>query len=216
MEYPYNVNCQQGALPVSLILWRMSIMTTNKIAATVSVSDASIADLLVKSFDAKAKSESSGAVVAKMIAERFAQCDSDASFEAAFGNGKLGKENTAGSLRLAVEDRIKKLTKEKQAGVLHLLKVRLSETRKLHRAGGFPQKGETVQQALKRYASPKAAQTEGHAKAFSIPEEMTADALATALSEWAVKQTPAKLASLAKELPDFLPAAKPAAKKRAA
>ena len=50
-------------------------------------------------------------------------------------------------------------------GIAKMLKVRLSEARKLHRLEGTPQKGEDIQAALKRYAKPaeKKAKPEGNA-----------------------------------------------------
>ena len=174
--------------------------------ATVVITVATIAADLIKAYEQNNRAQSIGAGVAKAIAELFAEASATGRFEQVFGNGKLGKENQPGELRLAVETKTAKMEKGKRDGILKMLKVRLSEARKLNRAGGIPQKGEDIQAALKRYAKEKAPKPEGNSKVFSIPEELGADALADALSLWLAKQTPAKQKAFSADLKDFLPA----------
>jgi hypothetical protein len=181
----------------------------------------SIAAELVSQFDANKRSETVGAKVAIMIAELFSACDSDLKFESQFGNGKLGKENKVGAIKEAVEAKCAKMTKEKREGVAKLLKVRLSEARKLRRLEGMPAKGETIQAALKRYkpaaqSAPRPEGNESPAK-FVIPAELSADALADALSLWLKDQNAAKAKAFAKDVAEFLaPAKAPRSRKPAA
>ena len=177
---------------------------TKQTAAVVTVT--AIASDIVKAYEQNNRAQSIGAGVAKAIAELFAEASTTGRFEQVFGNGKLGKENQPGELRTAVEAKTAKMEKGKRDGILKMLKVRLSEARKLNRAGGIPQKGEDIQAALKRYTKGKAPKPEGNSKTFSIPEELGADALADALSLWLAKQTPAKQKAFSADLKDFLPA----------
>lgn len=180
----------------------------------------SIAAELVSQFDANKRSETVGAKVAIMIAELFSACDSDLKFEQQFGNGKLGKENKAGAIKEAVDAKCAKMTKEKREGVAKLLKVRLSEARKLRRLEGMPAEGETIQAALKRYkpAAQSAPRPEGNETTkFVIPAELSADALAEALSLWLKDQNAAKAKAFAKDVAEFLaPAKAPRSRKPAA
>lgn len=179
----------------------------NKQITVVSVE--TVAADIVSAYEHQTRAHSAGALVAKAIASLFATAEAAGTFEEVFGNGKLGKENLPGTLRAAIEAKTAKMGKEKREGVLKMLKVRLSEARKLHRLEGVPREGEDIQAALKRYAKPKetTARTEGNTKAFTIPEELGADALADALSLWLAQQSPAKQKAFAADLKDFMPKA---------
>ena len=173
----------------------------------VAVSVESCAAGIVSAYEHTHKAQSVGAQVSKAIAELFAVSEAEGTFETVFGNGKLGKENQPGTLKQAIDAKCAKMAKDKREGIAKMLKVRLSEARKLHRLEGVPQKGEDIQAALKRYnkAAEKAPKPEGNAKEFKIPEEISADALADALSVWLANQTTAKQNAFAADLKDFLP-----------
>lgn len=183
----------------------MANQTTIALLGTIST-------MIVESFTAKAKADSLGGKLAVRMAELFALCTTDAEFEEVFGNGINGKEHKPGMLREQVDLTIAKMAKPKQEGVRNMLRVRMSEARKLRRLGGFPAKDENLQAALKRYqkAAPRAARPEGNAKdGFVIPAELTHEQLAEALSHWLTEQTPAKAKALAADLKDmFAPPAK--------
>lgn len=189
-------------------------MANQSIVSRVEV----IAGNIANAFGAKVKAETLGGALAVQMSELFAECDSDALFAEVFGNGVNGKAHVPGLLRDAVELKIAKMSADKKEGIRNMLRVRMSEARKLRRLGGMPQKGEQLQAALKRYqkAPERNARPEGNDKAkFSIPEELTHEQLADALSIWLSAQTPAKANALAADLKDmFKPA--PAKKVRAA
>lgn len=179
---------------------------TNKKSAVVVVSVESCAAGIVQAYEHQTKAQSVGAQVAKAIAELFMQAEADGKFEEYFGNGKLGKENQPGELKKAIDAKCAKMAKEKREGIAKMLKVRLSEARKLHRLEGTPQKGEDIQAALKRYAKPaeKKAKPEGNASDWSIPENASMDDIADQLSIWVAKHAAAS-AGLVSKLADFLP-----------
>lgn len=160
----------------------------------------SVASEFVSTYKAQDRAKTAGAVVAKAIAELFVTASAAGCFDQVFSTGK------AGELRTAVLEKAKKARIANVEALSKTLKVRLSEARRLYRLGGIPQKGEDIQAALKRYAKEKAPKPEGNSKAFSIPEELGADALADALSLWLAKQTPAKQKAFSADLKDFLPA----------
>ena len=71
-----------------------------------------------------------------------------------------------------------------------MMRVRFSEARKLRRAEGMPQKGESIQSALKRYVKPaeKQAKPEGNeSHKVVIADDASLDELADALSIWVAK-----------------------------
>ena len=179
---------------------------TNKKSAVVVVSVESCASGIVQAYESHSKAVSVGSQVAKAIAELFVQAEADGRFEDYFGNGKLGKENQPGELKKAIDAKCAKMAKEKREGIAKMLKVRLSEARKLHRLEGTPQKGEDIQAALKRYAKPaeKQAKPEGNASDWSIPENASMDDIADQLSIWVAKHSAAS-AGLVSKLADFLP-----------
>ena len=179
---------------------------TNKKSAVVVVSVESCAAGIVSAYESHSKAISVGSQVAKAIAELFVQAEADGRFEDYFGNGKLGKENKPGELKKAIDAKCAKMAKEKREGIAKMLKVRLSEARKLHRLEGTPQKGEDIQAALKRYAKPaeKQAKPEGNASGWSIPENASMDDIADQLSIWVAKHAAAS-AGLVSKLADFLP-----------
>ena len=192
-------------------------MTKKTTAVEVTVESCAVG--IVSAYEHTHKAQSVGSMVAKAIAELFAVSEANGTFEQVFGNGKLGKENTPGSLKQAIDAKCAKMAKEKRDGIAKMLKVRLSEARKLHRLEGVPQKGEDIQAALKRYAKPaeRAPRPEGNEKAetFSIPAELSAHDLAEAFSKWMAEQNAAKVAAVAKELNDMLKPAKPARQRKA-
>ena len=161
---------------------------------------------IVSAYEHSTKAHSIGAQVAKTIAELFVLAEAEDRFEEFFGNGKLGKENTPGSLKQAIDAKCAKMAKDKREGIAKMLKVRLSEARKLHRFEGMPQKGEDIQAALKRYAKPaaKVAKPEGNAADWTIPENASLDEIADQLSIWVAKHGAAS-AGLVSKLADFLP-----------
>ena len=186
---------------------------TNKKSVVVAVSVESCAAGIVSAYESHSEAVSVGSQVAKAIAELFVQAEADGRFEDYFGNGKLGKENKPGELKKAIDAKCAKMTKEKRAGIAKMLKVRLSEARKLHRLEGTPQKGEDIQAALKRYAksaekkakpAEKQAKPEGNASGWSIPENASMDDIADQLSIWVAKHAAAS-AGLVSKLADFLP-----------
>ena len=168
------------------------------------------------------KSKTAGGVVAKTIAEFYAVTNgNDKEFTFYFGNGIKGKQNDVGEIRRAVDKRIAKMPEAKRTGIVNIVKQRLAEARKLREEyNGMPQKDETIQSALKRYAGTKAksAKPEGNdVQKFTIPEELTHEQLADALSLWLAAQTPAKAKALAKDIEDmFAPAPKQSEKQKAA
>ena len=179
-------------------------MKTQKTVVAVSVE--SCAAGIVSAYEHQTKAHSVGSQVAKAIAELFVIAEAEDRFEEFFGNGKLGKENTPGSLKQAIDAKCAKMQKDKRDGIAKMLKVRLSEARKLHRLEGTPQKGEDIQAALKRYAKPaeKKAKPEGNTTDWAIPETASMDEIADQLSIWIAKHGAAS-AGLAAKLTDFLP-----------
>lgn len=179
---------------------------TNRKSVDVVVSVESCAAGIVQAYEHQTKAHSVGAQVAKAIAELFALAESTGKFEEYFGNGKLGKENTPGDLKKLVDAKCAKMAKDKREGIAKMLKVRLSEARKLHRLEGVPREGEDIQAALKRYAKPaeKQAKPEGNASEWSIPENASMDEIADQLSMWVAKHGAAS-AGLVSKLADFLP-----------
>ena len=166
----------------------------------------SCASGIVSAYEHTHKAASVGAQVAKAVAELFALAEATGKFEEYFGNGKLGKENTPGTLKQAVDAKCAKMIPAKRDGIAKMLKVRLSEARKLHRLEGVPREGEDIQAALKRYVKPvaRSPKPEGNAtEAFVIPEELTHEKLAEALSVWLAAQTPAKAEALGADLADI-------------
>lgn len=167
---------------------------------------------IVESGDFAHKTQTSGAKLANSVSALFADVNgSDTDFADAFGNGKppKAKDFKAGAVAEGVKAETAKMkNKAKVDSILHILKQRLYEARKLRSLGGMPAKDETVQAALKRYTKPKedkAAKPEGNAKdGFSIPEDATMDQIADALSVWVAKHGNAAT-GLASKLKDFLP-----------
>lgn len=169
------------------------------------------------------KSKTAGGVVAKTIAEFYAATNgNDKEFAFYFGNGIKGKQNDVGEIRRAVDKRIAKMPEAKRTGIVNIVKQRLAEARKLREEyKGMPQKDETIQSALKRYAGPgkkREGKPEGNdVQKFTIPEELTHEQLADALSLWLSAQTPAKAKALAKDIEDmFAPVPKQSGKQKAA
>lgn len=150
-----------------------------------------------------------GKAVALAITALFADVNgNDADFINAFGNGKApkAKDFKAGALAEGVRAKVAKLAKDKRDSILAVLKTRLSEARRLRKQGGMPAKGETIQQALKRYAKApeKTAKPEGNTSAWAIPETASMDEIADQLSVWIAKHGNAST-GLASKLADFLP-----------
>ena len=190
-----------------------------EVSVVVSASD--VVAALVATVDSKGRADSVGAkFTAALTAYYVANSHNDAEFFAAFGNGKNGKERTAGALRTAADAKIAKFAKDRREAVELMLRVRLSEARKLFRLGGMPADGEAIQTAVKRYAKPaaKPARPEGNEKAetFSIPEEMSAHDVAEAFSKWMAAQTAAKVKAFSVEMADMLKPATPAKAKKTA
>lgn len=179
-------------------------MTKKSIVVVASVETCAAG--IVNAYEHQTRAASVGATVAKAIAELFAVSEAEGKFEEVFGNGKLGKENKPGTLKQAIDAKCAKMAKDKREGIAKMLKVRLSEARKLHRLEGTPQKGEDIQAALKRYAKPveKAAKPEGNASDWAIPETASMDEIADQLSIWVAKHGAAS-AGLVAKLADFLP-----------
>jgi len=178
-------------------------MANQAIVSRVSV----IAAALVNSYGAKVKSETLGGALAIQMAELFALCTTDAEFEEVFGNGINGKEHVAGLLRDTVEANIAKMHKDKKDGIRNMLRVRMSEARKLRRLEGMPQKGEQLQAALKRYqkvAAKPAAPGGNESSKVAIADDASMDDIADALSIWVAKHGAAS-AGLVAKLADFLP-----------
>lgn len=170
------------------------------------VSVESVASGIVSAYEHTHKAQSVGSQVSKAIAELFVVAEAEDRFEEFFGNGKLGKENTPGSLKKAIDTKCAKMQKDKRDGIAKMLKVRLSEARKLHRLEGVPAKGEDIQAALKRYAKPaeKKAKPEGNTNDWVIPETASMDEIADQLSIWIAKHGAAST-GLAAKLADFMP-----------
>ena len=166
---------------------------------------------IVESGKFKAKHESHGATLGTVMTELFADvAGSDESFIEVFGNGKApkAKDFIAGTLATGVRG---KLPKDKAAAeaILSTLKARLSECRALHRLEGMPQKGESVQKALKRYKNAPAkkdAKPEGNATAEKvlIAADASMDDISEALSVWIANHGSAAV-GLASKLADFMP-----------
>ena len=161
------------------------------------------------------KSATLGAQLSRHVSELFAAVSgSDAGFVEVFGNGRPSKaaDFIPGTLATGVKaktDRMKDA--ERVKSILHVLKQRLYEARALRKAGGMPAKDESVQAALKRYKSPKAATPAAEAAAPAersagvvIPADASMDEVAEALSLWVAKHG-AAAAGLASKLKDFLP-----------
>lgn len=169
---------------------------------------ASFVDSVVAAYGHKVKAESTGASIAKTVAEFYATVNGDAEeFAFYFGNGLLGKKNDAGEIRRVLDARIAKLHKDKRAGIIGIIKQRLSEARKLHDLGGMPNKDEGIQAALKRYSTPakKEAKPEGNdSHKVAIADDASMDDIADALSVWVAKHGAAS-AGLVAKLADFLP-----------
>lgn len=178
-------------------------MANQSIVSRVAI----IADSIANTFGAKTKAETLGGALAVQMSELFAECTTDALFSEVFGNGINGKAHIAGMLRDAVELKIAKLSKEKKEGIRNMLRVRMSEARKLRRLEGMPQKGEQLQAALKRYqkAPAKSAKPEGNESGkVAIADDASMDDIADALSVWVAKHGAAS-AGLVAKLADFLP-----------
>ena len=165
---------------------------------------------IVEMGGAQLKHQSAGAAVSKAITAVYADVNgSDDAFVEAFGNAMAPKAKAfkAGSIAEGVKAKIAKMTKEKREQILSILKVRLSEARKLRKLGGMPAKDETIQAALKRYSKPaeKQAKPEGNESGkVSIAEDASMDDIADALSVWVAKHGAAS-AGLVSKLADFLP-----------
>lgn len=184
---------------------------------------------IVNSGAARANTEKADAGLTATMRELFIEnSHSDSEFVAMFGNGAApkAKDFIAGELATEVRQQVAALVASKKAAdkdavaagadkrALDCLKSRLSECRRLFKLGGQPGKDESIRNAIKRYekvagdAKEKAPRPEGNeTETFVIPDELTADKLADALSLWITHQTPAKVAALSKKLPDFLPGA---------
>jgi hypothetical protein len=205
------VHGKQILLPCTNVAGRRAVLfqsTMEKIMAnqTSLTLVATVAGLFVETVKSDLRAASIGGKLSASMTALFAECDTDAAFAEVFGNGVNGKAHIPGLLRDAVEAKIVKLSKEKKEAVRNMMRVRFSEARKLRRAEGMPQKGESIQSALKRYVKPaeKQARPGGNAKGmFEIPEELTHDQLADALSLWLSAQTPAKAKALADDLRDM-------------
>jgi len=168
---------------------------------------ATVAGLFVETVNSDLRAASIGGKLSASMTALFAECDTDAAFAEVFGNGINGKAHIPGLLRDAVEAKIVKLSKEKKEAVRNMLRVRFSEARKLRRAEGVPQKGESIQSALKRYVKPaeKQAKPEGNeSHKVVIADDASLDELADALSIWVAKHGAAS-AGLVAKLADFLP-----------
>ena len=161
------------------------------------------------------KSATLGAQLSRHVSELFAAVNgSDAGFVEVFGNGRPSKaaDFIPGTLAAGVRaktDRMKDA--ERVKSILHVLKQRLYEARALRKAGGMPAKDESVQAALKRYKSPKAAAPAAESAAPAapptgvvIPADASMEEVAEALSLWVAKHG-AAAAGLASKLKDFLP-----------
>lgn len=166
---------------------------------------------IVSTGEARMRESTAGAQLAMTIANLYAEANgSDADFVAVFGNGENPKSATyvAGALADDVKARIAKMAKAKRDSILTVLKSRLSETRRLRKLGGFPQEGETIAQALKRYVKPaaKEAKPEGNttAEKVVIAADASMDDIADALSIWVAKHGAAS-AGLVAKLGEFLP-----------
>lgn len=172
------------------------------------VSVESCASGIVSAYETSAKAVSVGATVAKAIAELFVDAEATGRFDEVFGNGLRGKMNKPGELKIAIDAKCVRMSKEKREGIAAMLKVRLSEARRLHKLEGVPQKGEDVQAALKRYAKTpeRNAKPEGNTKdgKFVIPEELTHEQLAEAFSVWMAAQSAAKIKAIAADLKEML------------
>ena len=181
-------------------------MTNVKQTAVKSVTVETCAAGIVSAYEHTHKAQSVGAQVAKAIGELFALAESTGKFEEYFGNGKLGKENKPGQLKTLIDAKCAKMAKDKREGIAKMLKVRLSEARKLHRLEGVPREGEDIQAALKRYAKPveRAAKPEGNTAEWAIPEKASMEEIADQLSIWVAKHGNAS-AGLVSKLADFLP-----------
>ena len=165
---------------------------------------------IVEMGGAQLKHQTAGASVATAISALFADVNgSDDAFIEAFGNGMAPKAKAykAGSLAEGVKAKIAKMAKDKREQILSILKVRLSEARKLRKLGGMPSKGESIQAALKRYQTPaeKQAKPEGNeSHKVAIADDASMDDIADALSVWVAKHGSAS-AGLVAKLADFLP-----------
>jgi hypothetical protein len=168
---------------------------------------ATVAGLFVETVNSDLRAASIGGKLSASMTALFAECDTDAAFAEVFGNGVNGKAHIPGLLRDAVEAKIVKLSKEKKEAVRNMMRVRFSEARKLRRVEGMPQKGESIQSALKRYVKPaeKRAKPEGNeSHKVVIADDASLDELADALSIWVAKHGAAS-AGLVAKLADFLP-----------
>lgn len=169
---------------------------------------AAISDKIAAAAGAKIKAETLGGSLALQMSALFAECDTDEAFAEVFGNGINGKDHVAGLLRDAVETKIAKCTAKTKDAVRNMLRVRMSEARKLRRLGGMPQKDELIQAALKRYQkapAPKDAKPGGNESSkVSIAADASMDDIADALSVWVAKHGSASVGLVAK-LADFLP-----------
>lgn len=163
--------------------------------------------------DSAHKTASHGAAMAKAINAAFLAANGDdKAFEQAFGNGKTGKTHIAGEIAEAVRDAVKAWKdKSRVESVLNVLKTRLSEARRLRKTGGIPAEGETLQQACKRYAAPKAEKPAAEKQAAPkegaviIPESATMADIAEAVSVWVALHGNAGAMGLAKSLADCMP-----------
>jgi hypothetical protein len=185
------------------ILYMEEIMANQTTLALV----ATVAGLFVETTSQHIRAESIGGKLSAQMSELFAQCDTDDKFAEIFGNGINGKAHVPGLLRDAIEAKIAKMSKQKQEAVRNMIRVRFSEARKLRRAEGMPQKGESIQSALKRYQKPveKQARPEGNTSGkVSIADDAGLDDIADALSIWVAKHGAAS-AGLVAKLADFLP-----------
>ena len=184
-------------------LYMEDIMANSKTVSLV----AAISDKIAAAAGAKIKAETLGGSLALQMSALFAECDSDEAFAEVFGNGINGKDHVAGLLRDAVETKIAKCTAKTKDAVRNMLRVRMSEARKLRRLGGMPQKDELIQAALKRYQKPatKDAKPGGNESSkVSIAADASMDDIADALSVWVAKHGSAS-AGLVAKLADFLP-----------
>jgi hypothetical protein len=188
---------------VPLFLYLEKIMansTCNTLVATV-------AGLFVETVNSDLRAASIGGKLSASMSALFAECDTDAAFAEIFGNGVNGNAHVPGLLRDAVEAKIVKLSKEKKEAVRNMMRVRFSEARKLRRLEGMPQKGESLQSALKRYVKPveKQAKPEGNeSHKVAIADDASMDDIADALSIWVARHGAAS-AGLVAKLADFLP-----------
>lgn len=168
---------------------------------------ATVAGLFVETVASDLRAASIGGKLSASMTALFAECDTDERFVEVFGNGINGKAHMPGLLRDAIEAKIVKLSKEKKEAVRNMVRVRFSEARKLRRAEGMPQKGESIQSALKRYAKPaeRKAKPEGNdSHKVAIADDASMDDIADALSIWVAKHGAAS-AGLVAKLADFLP-----------